>query len=58
MKRTTTVLALALGLISSGGFAQSMAGFWLGVTYPSSPNQEIFNYTMTLTQTGKHRNVW
>ena len=52
MKRTTTVLALALGLISSGGFAQSMAGFWLGVTYPSSPNQEIFNYTMTLTQTG------
>ena len=41
-----------LSLISSGGLAQSVAGFWLGVTYPSNPNQAVFNYTTTLTQTG------
>ncbi|MFD2933379.1 T9SS type B sorting domain-containing protein [Spirosoma flavum] len=32
--------------------AQNVAGLWLGVTYPSKPTQDVFNYTMTLTQTG------
>lgn len=50
--RTTTGLALVLGFISFGGLAQNVAGFWLGVTYPDDPAQKIFNYTMTLTQTG------
>ncbi len=36
----------------SQGQAQNVSGFWLGVTYPSDPNQAIYNYTMTLTQTG------
>ena len=31
--------------------AQPVTGFWLGVTYPSNPNQAIYNYAMTLTQT-------
>lgn len=48
--RITTGIALLLGLISFGGSAQNVAGFWLGVTYPSSPDQAVFNYTMTLAQ--------
>ncbi|UFH53182.1 gliding motility-associated C-terminal domain-containing protein [Spirosoma sp. KNUC1025] len=34
------------------GQAQDISGFWLGVTYPANPNQAVYNYTMTLTQTG------
>ena len=52
MIRLSTGIALVLSLISSGSPAQSVAGFWLGVTYPSNPDQAVFNYTMTLTQTG------
>lgn len=52
MTRTATVIALLLGFISSTGYTQNMTGLWLGVTYPSSPDQEIFNYTMTLDQKG------
>ena len=33
-------------------YAQNVAGLWLGITYPSNPKQQPFNYTMTLTQTG------
>jgi hypothetical protein len=47
-----TALALMLGFISATGFAQDVSGLWLGVTYPSDPSQQLFNYTMTLTQTG------
>lgn len=52
MIRILTGLALLLSFLSSAGWAQNVAGFWLGVTYPSDPNQQVFNYTMTLTQTG------
>ena len=52
MIRLSIGIAILLGLISFSGLAQNVAGFWLGVTYPSDPNQEVFNYTMTLTQTG------
>ncbi|GAB3224058.1 T9SS type B sorting domain-containing protein [Spirosoma arcticum] len=52
MIRITTGITLLLCFIFSGGLAQSVAGFWLGVTYPSNPNQKVFNYTTTLTQTG------
>ncbi|GAB4041503.1 T9SS type B sorting domain-containing protein [Spirosoma gilvum] len=31
--------------------AQNIAGYWLGVTTPSVPSQEIYNYAMMLTQT-------
>ena len=36
----------------TAGHAQNIGGFWLGVTYPTDPNQAVYNYTMTLTQTG------
>jgi hypothetical protein len=52
MIRTITALALMLGFISAGVFGQDVTGFWLGVTYPSNPDQQVFNYTMTLSQTG------
>ena len=32
--------------------AQTIDGLWLGVTYPTDPQQLIYNYTMTLTQAG------
>lgn len=50
--RVTTGIILTLCAISFGGLAQTVGGFWLGVTYPSDPNQKIYNYTATLTQTG------
>lgn len=52
MIRTIAGVALLLSFISSAGWAQNVAGFWLGVTYPTDPDQQVFNYTMTLTQTG------
>lgn len=52
MIRIAAGLILLLGFISFGGFAQNVAGFWLGVTYPTDPDQAVFNYTMTLTQAG------
>lgn len=33
-------------------FSQSYAGYWLGVTYPSDPASEIFNYFGNFTQSG------
>ena len=51
MIRVAAGLTLMLNFISFGGFAQNVAGFWLGVTYPADPDQEVYNYTMTLTQT-------
>ncbi|GAB3714207.1 hypothetical protein GCM10027592_53840 [Spirosoma flavus] len=36
----------------SGSNAQNVAGYWLGVVYPSDPTKEIYNYSMNLTQTG------
>lgn len=42
------LLSLSVGLCE----AQNVAGLWLGVTYPADPNQAVYNYTMTLTQTG------
>lgn len=39
-------------LYSSASLAQNIAGFWLGVTYPTDPDQAVYNYTMTLTQNG------
>ncbi|GAB2560568.1 T9SS type B sorting domain-containing protein [Spirosoma aerophilum] len=32
--------------------AQNIAGTWLGVTYPTNPNQAVYNYIMNLTQAG------
>lgn len=52
MKTTTTGFFLLLGLTASRCLAQNVAGFWLGVTYPTDPSQAVYNYTMTLTQTG------
>lgn len=50
--RTFTYLFFVFHLITTGGLAQSVAGFWLGVTYPTDPNQAVYNYTMTITQSG------
>jgi hypothetical protein len=35
-----------------GAFCQSFSGYWLGVTYPSNPNQQVYNYFANFTQTG------
>lgn len=43
---------LLLGLVSTICRAQNVAGFWMGVTYPDDPSKAVFNYAMTLTQTG------
>jgi gliding motility-associated-like protein len=44
---------LALEIAAVNSIAQpNVAGFWLGVTYPTDPKQAIYNYTMTLTQSG------
>ena len=49
--RATLGLLLAFALLCPHCWAQvNIAGFWLGVTYPTSPNQAVYNYTMTLTQ--------
>lgn len=52
-RQTFTRLFFVLSLVSSNCLAQSVAGFWLGVTYPTDPQQDVYNYTMTLTQTGR-----
>ncbi|SFD65297.1 hypothetical protein [Spirosoma endophyticum] len=48
----TSCLSLLLGLLAIVSKAQNVAGYWLGITYPTDPNQIVYNYTMTLTQTG------
>ena len=53
MKRRITIsFWVILSLIATGSQAQNIAGFWLGVTYPNDPKLTVYNYTMTLTQTG------
>jgi len=32
--------------------AQDISGFWLGVTYPTDPNQAVYNFTSSITQNG------
>jgi gliding motility-associated-like protein len=38
--------------INTTAEAQSMAGAWLGVTYPTDPKQAVYNYFANITQTG------
>ncbi len=49
---TITGISLLIGLCSTASLAQNIAGFWLGVTYPTDPSQAVYNYTMTITQNG------
>jgi gliding motility-associated-like protein len=52
-QRFTLVFLLAFLILAIDSRAQAtVAGYWLGVTYPSDPMQAVYNYTMTLTQTG------
>ncbi|MBD2701383.1 gliding motility-associated C-terminal domain-containing protein [Spirosoma sp. BT702] len=48
---TFGVISLLVSIYTESN-AQNVAGYWLGVTYPTNPNQKIFNYSMDLTQTG------
>ncbi len=49
----TLVLLLTLSTLAFDSRAQAtVAGYWLGVTYPSDPKQAVYNYAMTLTQNG------
>ncbi len=48
-------MVLALGWILTGNqvaHAQKYAGYWLGVTYPSDPQNAVFNYFANFTQSG------
>ncbi|WP_420148560.1 gliding motility-associated C-terminal domain-containing protein [Spirosoma sp.] len=45
-------LSVFLSLLATATQSQNLAGYWLGVTYPSDPKQAVYNYTMTLTQNG------
>jgi gliding motility-associated-like protein len=45
----STAILLIINTIAQ---AQNMAGAWLGVTYPSDPNQNVYNYFVNITQTG------
>ncbi len=47
-----TVTLLVMPGVMPVSFAQDMAGFWLGVTYPTDPNNDIYNYTASLTSSG------
>lgn len=42
------VFGLALSHISVG--QNEVTGFWLGVTYPTDPNQAVYNYTVSINQ--------
>lgn len=50
----TNLLLLVFWEITGIGTAlsQNYAGYWLGVTYPSDPNNGIFNYFGNFTQSG------
>lgn len=52
MKQLFTVgLFVVLAMLGRLGFAQpNVGGFWLGVTYPSNPNQAIYNYALQINQ--------
>lgn len=48
----TAGLFVVLTIVGKMGFAQTnVGGFWLGVTYPSNPNQAIYNYALQIFQT-------
>ena len=47
-----TAMFLLLPGFCTVSVAQDMAGFWLGVTYPSDPTNSIYNYTASLTSNG------
>ncbi len=52
MKRRLFLLFFILATTALASVhAQSVAGYWLGITTPSIPSQKIYNYAMTLTQT-------
>ncbi len=48
----TAGLLVLLSFVFAKSIGQDVSGFWLGVTYPTDPNQAVYNYTMTLTQNG------
>ena len=48
----TSCLCLLFGLMAIVSKAQNVSGYWLGITYPTDPNQVVYNYAMNLTQTG------
>ncbi len=50
----TSILLLVFWGTAGIGIAlgQNYAGYWLGVTYPSDPNNAIFNYFGNFTQSG------
>ena len=57
MKQRFTIFFLLsfLAFVTDSRAQATVAGYWLGVTYPSDPNQAVYNlynYTMTLTMTG------
>ncbi|GAB3770098.1 hypothetical protein GCM10028818_07330 [Spirosoma horti] len=54
--RTCTGLVLLLFLSFTHGNAQNVAGLWLGATYSSTTGKLLYDYTMTLTQTGSTLN--
>lgn len=49
--RTTARIALALCFISLAGMTQTVAGCWLGVTYPDSPLNESLTSTGVVSAT-------
>lgn len=46
------VMLLLMPGVETMSFGQDMAGFWLGVTYPGNPANNIYNYTASLTTNG------
>jgi len=47
------VWTLLLFIVSCNNiFSQDYSGYWLGVTYPSSPTRAVYNYFANFTQTG------
>jgi gliding motility-associated-like protein len=49
--RIKLIIGLCLSM-SIACQAQNIAGTWLGVTYPTDPNQAVYNYFVNMTQTG------
>lgn len=55
IKNSTHYLSLTFIWVFAGinvVFCQNFSGYWLGVTYPSNPNQLVYNYFANFTQTG------
>ncbi len=49
-RRIRLLLFILLTTVFNSVDAQSIAGYWVGITTPSVPGQKIFNYALTLTQ--------